>query len=255
MSSGACRIVPAMAKLPPGGRFCRAVYVSLTIERRSSRSILPARSRRCASTDRTAPRLDRPRAIRGEPVRPAFRCRRRRPLPRRPARPQRRRPPATSMRCWRMQGVEDPTERRKRSVQRGRGALDVLDELKIGLLSGNLDASHREPAARCRRQSEILLRRSRPRCRAVRDRASGRSRTGQGRTGLALARFPRDPAAGSASGPAGESSLRPLSAPLRGRRRGAEPPLPGGDSFACARSSGRSAFRSATYCLSHAIAI
>lgn len=40
-----------------------------------------------------------------------------------------------------MQGVEDPTERRKRSVQRGRGALDVLDDLKIGLLSGNLNAS------------------------------------------------------------------------------------------------------------------
>jgi hypothetical protein len=40
-----------------------------------------------------------------------------------------------------MQGVEDPVERRKRSVQRGRGALDVLDDLKIGLLSGNLDAS------------------------------------------------------------------------------------------------------------------
>ena len=40
-----------------------------------------------------------------------------------------------------LQGVEDPTERRKRSVQRGRGALDVLDELKIGLLSGNFDAS------------------------------------------------------------------------------------------------------------------
>ena len=40
-----------------------------------------------------------------------------------------------------MQGVEDATERRKRSVARGRGALDVLDELKIGLLSGNLDAS------------------------------------------------------------------------------------------------------------------
>ena len=28
-----------------------------------------------------------------------------------------------------LQGVEDPVERRKRSVQRGRGALDVLDEL------------------------------------------------------------------------------------------------------------------------------
>jgi len=40
-----------------------------------------------------------------------------------------------------MQGIEDPTERRKRSVQRGRGALDVLDDLKIGLLSGNLNAS------------------------------------------------------------------------------------------------------------------
>ena len=40
-----------------------------------------------------------------------------------------------------MQGIEDPVERRKRSVQRGRGALDVLDELKIGLLSGNFDAS------------------------------------------------------------------------------------------------------------------
>ena len=40
-----------------------------------------------------------------------------------------------------MQGVEDSLERRKRSVQRGRGALDVLDDLKIGLLSGNFDAS------------------------------------------------------------------------------------------------------------------
>ena len=40
-----------------------------------------------------------------------------------------------------LQGVEDAAERRKRSVQRGRGALDVLDELKIGLLSGNFDAS------------------------------------------------------------------------------------------------------------------
>jgi len=39
-----------------------------------------------------------------------------------------------------LQGVEeDPVERRRRSVQRGRGALDVLDDLKLGLLSGNLD--------------------------------------------------------------------------------------------------------------------
>jgi hypothetical protein len=38
-----------------------------------------------------------------------------------------------------LQGVEDPTERRKRAVKRGRDALDVLDDLKIGLLSGSLD--------------------------------------------------------------------------------------------------------------------
>jgi hypothetical protein len=41
-----------------------------------------------------------------------------------------------------LQGVEeDPVERRKRSVQRGKGALDVLNDLKIGLLSGNFNAS------------------------------------------------------------------------------------------------------------------
>jgi hypothetical protein len=41
-----------------------------------------------------------------------------------------------------LQGIEeDLTERRRRSVQRGKGALDVLDDLKIGLLSGNFDAS------------------------------------------------------------------------------------------------------------------
>jgi hypothetical protein len=41
-----------------------------------------------------------------------------------------------------LQGVEeDPLERRKRSVQRGKGALDVLDDLKIGLLSGSFNAS------------------------------------------------------------------------------------------------------------------
>jgi len=38
-----------------------------------------------------------------------------------------------------LQGVEDPNERRKRSVARGKGALDVLDDLKLGLLSGNLE--------------------------------------------------------------------------------------------------------------------
>jgi hypothetical protein len=41
-----------------------------------------------------------------------------------------------------MQGIEeDPVERRRRSVQRGKGALDVLDDLKIRLLSGNFGPS------------------------------------------------------------------------------------------------------------------
>jgi hypothetical protein len=40
-----------------------------------------------------------------------------------------------------LQGVEDPAERRKRAVKRGCSALDVLDDLKIGLLSGALDGT------------------------------------------------------------------------------------------------------------------
>jgi len=41
-----------------------------------------------------------------------------------------------------LQGIEeDPAERRRRSVARGKGALDVLDDLKLKLLSGNLDGS------------------------------------------------------------------------------------------------------------------
>jgi hypothetical protein len=38
-----------------------------------------------------------------------------------------------------LQGVEAPAERRRRAVARGRAALDALDTLKIGLLSGELD--------------------------------------------------------------------------------------------------------------------
>ena len=37
-----------------------------------------------------------------------------------------------------LQGEDDPTERRRRAVKRGGVALDALDELKLGLLSGNL---------------------------------------------------------------------------------------------------------------------
>ena len=40
-----------------------------------------------------------------------------------------------------LQGVEDPTERKKRAVAKGRNALDVLDDLKVAVLDGTLDGS------------------------------------------------------------------------------------------------------------------
>jgi Class II flagellar assembly regulator len=40
-----------------------------------------------------------------------------------------------------LQAFEEPTERRRRAIKRGRAALDALDALKLGLLSGSLDAS------------------------------------------------------------------------------------------------------------------
>jgi hypothetical protein len=40
-----------------------------------------------------------------------------------------------------LQGVDDPTERKKRAVAKGRNALDVLDSLKLGLIDGSVDQS------------------------------------------------------------------------------------------------------------------
>jgi len=38
-----------------------------------------------------------------------------------------------------LQGVEEPGERRRKAVRRGRSALDALDALKLGMLSGTFD--------------------------------------------------------------------------------------------------------------------
>ncbi len=38
-----------------------------------------------------------------------------------------------------LQAVDEPGERRKRAVKRGRIALDALDELKLGVIVGTLD--------------------------------------------------------------------------------------------------------------------
>jgi len=40
-----------------------------------------------------------------------------------------------------LQGIEDPIERRRHAVRRGRVALDALDELKIGFLGGALSST------------------------------------------------------------------------------------------------------------------
>jgi hypothetical protein len=40
-----------------------------------------------------------------------------------------------------LQGIEDPLERRRHAVKRGKVALDALDELKIGLLGGALSST------------------------------------------------------------------------------------------------------------------
>ena len=50
--------------------------------------------------------------------------------------------PATSLDAlMALQGIEDPMERRRKSVQRGRGALDVLEQLKISMLAGTFDTN------------------------------------------------------------------------------------------------------------------
>ncbi len=38
-----------------------------------------------------------------------------------------------------LQGIEDPLERRRRAVKNSRRALDALDEVRLGILSGTLD--------------------------------------------------------------------------------------------------------------------
>jgi hypothetical protein len=39
-----------------------------------------------------------------------------------------------------LQGFDDPSERRRRAIKRGRTLLDALDDLKLGVLAGSLDA-------------------------------------------------------------------------------------------------------------------
>ena len=78
-----------------------------------------------------------------------------------------------------LQGVEDPTERRRHAVKRGRLALDALDELKIGLLGGELTPATLTRAQVGRGPPQGWLRGRRARRGAGRDRAPGRGRDRQ----------------------------------------------------------------------------
>jgi hypothetical protein len=132
--------VAASAKLPRGGRFCRVVYAALTLKRRSSlQSTGEISTMRIYGPNGTT--LGSPASNTRRTSSTGF------SLPDTPATPEETRSAAPPKAAGNidallaMQGVEDPTERRKRSVARGRGALDVLDDLKLGLLSGNLDTA------------------------------------------------------------------------------------------------------------------
>ena len=137
---GAAAASPRWAKLPHVGRFCRAIYASLTIRRRRSLySHAEITTMRIYGPNGTT--LGSPASNTRRTSSTGF------SLPEAPSTPEEPRS-ATAPKAagnidalLALQGVEDPTERRKRSLARGRGALDVLDELKLGLLTGNLDAS------------------------------------------------------------------------------------------------------------------
>ena len=78
-----------------------------------------------------------------------------------------------------LQGIESPTDRRRRAVGRGRQALDVLDEIKLALLAGSLDPASVD---RLRMVAQTLKDSSGdPGLDHVlaRDRPAGRSRTGE----------------------------------------------------------------------------
>src|ERR1700736_82102 len=130
---------PATAKPALGGKFCRAVYVALTTKGRSCRHTPREPTMRIYGPNGTT--LGSPAANTRRTSSTGF------ALPDAVSTPETRAATAPKAAAnidalLAMQGIEeDPVERRKRSVQRGKGALDVLDDLKIGLLSGNFGAS------------------------------------------------------------------------------------------------------------------
>ena len=131
--------MPRNGETAPGGRFCRVIYAPLTIKGRSS-AAHGGNNDAHLRTERHHPRVSggQRQADQHEQLFAAGG----RDIDRRDQRAAVAPKAAANIDALlAMQGIEDPAERRKRSVQRGKGALDVLDDLKIGLLSGNFNAS------------------------------------------------------------------------------------------------------------------
>ncbi len=78
-----------------------------------------------------------------------------------------------------LQGVEDPTERRRRSVTKGRQALDALEELKLGVLGGNTGQCDGAAPQNRRGGAEGFVRGPESGRRNRGNRAAGGGRTGQ----------------------------------------------------------------------------
>ena len=123
-----------------------------------------------------------------------------------------------------LQGIEDPLERRRRAVKHGRRALDALDELKLGLLSGTLDQA---TMLRLKAVAADLKEGSGDEgsIRSWRDRPAGRGGTGQSRNFLNLPSLPvapgrrrQLPRARAASSLLSPSRTRAIWARLRGGR-------------------------------------
>src|SRR5579871_3840850 len=124
----------AEPKLPPSGSFCRVVYAALTMPRDAARHTGRGPSMRISGPNGTILGSQTSGVRRTSSGGFA--------LPDTASATETRAavaPKATTGidALLAMQGIEeDPIERRKRSVQRGKRALDVLDDLKISLLSG-----------------------------------------------------------------------------------------------------------------------
>src|SRR5882757_6997339 len=119
---------PGRCRPLPGGRICRAVYRRLTIASEGPSMRISGPNANAAVANAPATRRAAPGTFKlndGEAARASG--------------------SAVGLRSVggidaliALQGLEDPTERRKQAVRRGRVALDALDELKIGLLGGAL---------------------------------------------------------------------------------------------------------------------